>query len=280
MRNIYIISILFIINFLHADQLQQKIKTFIPANIYQTNEKFIKKIFANEASFYKNGSLDIQKILLSLKNNGLLLSKLPKPSNVSITTRINTSALTDNNPSFTFLSYSMNSILSSMGYSYFYITEAEKHEEKISLTYTLNSESNIDPIVVINNLVKRGYGIVDIHRVSSTHWIYDLSLIDSKIINSSIINKGENNITQINGKYWLTFNRKGDLQITPNDNTSVWYPKILIFDNEMNLIESIMIVDSRKNYKIHITDLVKHVLITDNYNASVLRNGMTFDFKY
>ncbi len=280
MRIIFCNLIFVAISFLYANELQQKIQTFIPKNTYQTNEKFINRIFSNEKSFYVNDKLNIQKVIATLKSNGLLVLKLAKPSNVSITFRINSTYITDKNPSFTFLAYSTSNILSGMGYSYFYITEAKKQQEKIFLTYTLNTESNVDPLVMTNNLIRRGYDIIDVHKNSPTHWTYDIGLRDSKITNTNILKKGENILTQINGKYWLTFDRLGELNIAPNDNTSAWYPKILIFDNDMKLIDSIILIESKKSYKIAITSQIKHILVTDNYNASILRNGVTFDFKY
>lgn len=272
------IAILVLCNVLFASQLQQKVQKLIPANTYQANIKFIQKIFANEKAFYKGNDIDVVKILTALKNNGLLALKLAKPSNVSVTFRINTIKPTDKNPSFTFLAYSASNILSSIGYSYFYVTEATKTDNKITLTYTLNAESNIDPIVMTTNLARRGYKIIDVNRYSAMHWIYDISLMNSNIIAAKMLAKGSNTLTQINGKYWLTFANTGKLQITPKDNAEAWYPKILIFDNGMNPLDVIMLTDSKKTYTIDLPTETRHVLITDNYNANILRNGLNIDF--
>lgn len=275
---ICIITLLFY-NMLVATQLQDKVQKLMTKSNYQTNEKFIKKIFTNEKTFYKNDNLDIVKVLSALKTNGLLFLKLTKPSNISITFRINTFKQTDKNPSFTFLAYSASNILSSIGYSYFYVTKATKENEKIMLTYTLNAESNIDPIVMATNLAKRGYKIIDINRYSATHWIYDISLIKSNITIAKVVEKGTNTFTQINGKYWLTINEVGTIEITPKNNTEAWYPKILIFDNEMNPLDVIMLTDSKTTYSIDLPKYARHILITDNYNATILRNGINIDFK-
>lgn len=272
------IAILMLFNTLFASQLQQKVQKLMPANTYQANTKFIQKIFTNEKAFYKDNDIDVVKILTALKNNGLLTLKLAKPSNVSVTFRLNTIKQTDKNPSFTFLAYSASNILSSIGYSYFYVTEATKADNKVTLTYTLNAESNIDPIVMTTNLVKRGYKIIDVNRYSTTHWIYDISLMNSNIMTAKALNKGSNTLTQINGKYWLTFTNIGKLQITPKDNTDAWYPKILIFDNDMNPLDVIMLTDSKTTYTLDLPTQTRHILITDNYNSNILRNGINIDF--
>lgn len=265
-------------NIVLATQLQQKVQNLITTNTYRANAKFIQKIFANEKAFYNSDGVDVMKVLTTLKNNGLLALKLSKPSNVSATFRINKIKLTDKYPSFTFLAYSVSNVLNNIGYSYFYVTEATKDNDKLTLTYTLNAESNIDPMVMSVNLIKRGYKIIDVNRYSATHWIYDISLTDSNIIAAKTLAKGTNTLTQINGKYWLTFTTLGTLQITPKDNTEAWYPKILIFDNGMNPLSVILLTDSKTTYTIELPDMARHVLITDNYNASALRNGLNIDF--
>lgn len=261
-----------------ASQLQQKVEQFVSKASYQNNAKFIQKIFANEKAFYRGSEIDVVKVLSALKSNGLLQLKLTKPSNVSITLRVNAAKQTDKDPSPTFLAYSASNILSSIGYSYFYITGATKQENAITLTYTLNAESNIDPLVMTSHLVKRGYGIVDVHRYSATHWIYDVSLKQSSIVAAKALTKGSNDLVQINGKYWIANNGAGILQITPKEGAEVWYPKILTFDNAMNLVDSIMLTDSKTTYKLEVPSLVCHILITDNYNASTLRSGIAIDY--
>lgn len=156
----------------------------------------------------------------------------------------------------------------------FIVTEATKEDEKIKLTYTLNAESSVDPIVMATNLTKRGYAIIDVNRYSATHWIYDISLLNSNIAAAKVLAKGTNTLTQINGKYWLTAITTGTIQITPKDNTEAWYPKILIFDNAMNPLDVIMLTDSKTTYKIDLPQSARHILITDNYNATILRNGI------
>lgn len=268
------ITALLLCNMLIASELQQKVQKLMTKNSYQANEKFIKKIFANEKAFYQGGNLNVVKVLSALKSNGLLSLKLAKPSNVSVTFRLNAQKQTDREPSFTFLAYSASNILSSIGYSYFYVTEATKEDEKIKLTYTLNAESSVDPIVMATNLTKRGYAIIDVNRYSATHWIYDISLLNSNIAAAKVLAKGTNTLTQINGKYWLTAITTGTIQITPKDNTEAWYPKILIFDNAMNPLDAIMLTDSKTTYKIDLPQSARHILITDNYNATILRNGI------
>ena len=263
--------------FSYASPLSDKVENFVPKNVYQKNANFVKKIFSNEKKFYKGNNLNIQAILSALKSNGLLTLKLKEPANVSATFRINAYSKTDDNPSFFFLNYTINAMLGNMGYSYFYITEVKRDKEKILITYTLNSESNIDPSVLVSGLMARGYNIVDVNRFSQTHWIYDINLKNGIIPNANDINSNST-ISNISGKYWLSFSMAGSVSIKTS-NMESFYPKVLVFDNNMNIIDSIMETNSTKNYNFNVDSNVRYIFFTDNYNPTNLRSGLDIVFK-
>ncbi|RDU71592.1 hypothetical protein CQA66_06410 [Helicobacter aurati] len=257
--------------------LQEKIRSFIAPKTYQSNAIFIQKLFKNEKSFYKDDNINVIKVLNTLKANGLLTLKLAKPNNITISFRINAKTYTDSNPSFMFLAYTTSNLLSNMGYSYFYVTHAKKNHDSLSISYTLNAESEIDPTVLIGNIQKRGYNIVDVIRDSPTHWIYVIRLEQSKITHAQQITKGTSQLNQVSGKYWITLGIAGVLQVTL-DNDEKWNPKILIFDDNMNLLEAIMSKDMQKQYTLKTNVAMRFLMITDNYNPANLRNGITLTF--
>lgn len=271
-----LILLLSLINVLNADMLSDKIKMLVPSNVYKNNENFIKKIFSNKASFYTNNNLNIEKVVKTLKANGLIPLKLNKPRDITISFNIN--AFSDKNPSFAFLSYATSSLLTNMGYSYFYTTKATRDSNRILIAYTLNSESNIDPAMIIDNLSKRGYIVLDINKQGDTNWAYDISLKNTFLVNADMLQQGNKELTKINGKYWLVASSTGTLNISTKEKVN-WYPKILTFDSNMNVIDFVMSKNLNNNYTIKVTKEIKYIMITDNYNATTLRNGIVLNFK-
>ncbi|STQ86997.1 hypothetical protein LS73_006780 [Helicobacter muridarum] len=257
--------------------LHTKIKEYIQPKTYQTNAKFIQKLFKNESAFYKNGNVDVIKILNNLKNNGLLALKLNKPSNIKISFRVNEKNRTDFEPSFIFLAYATSNLLTNMGYSYFYVTNAKKNNDVISVSYTLNSESQIDPTVIISNIQSRGYNVIDVSKDSELHWIYDIRLEQPKITNAQQIKDGEIELNQVSGKYWIIVDSAGILEIMLN-NEEKWNPKILIFDNNMNLLNAIMQKEMKQKQVINTNSNILFLMITDNYNPARLSNGIKIIF--
>lgn len=64
--------LLIIVGFAQASELQDKIKDIVGKYEYQTHNKLIRLLFANEAQFYKNSKVHYTKTLYTLKSNGLL----------------------------------------------------------------------------------------------------------------------------------------------------------------------------------------------------------------
>ena len=256
--------------------LQDKLKNLVPASSYKSNFVFIQRLFKNEKAFYNGNSIDIAKVLSTLRANGLLNLKLDKPSNVVLSFKIKESK--DAKLSPLFLAYTTSSLLSSMGYSYFYVTQAQKMQGNLSLSYTLNAEAAVDPTVIVSSLSDRGYRILDVSREGATGWVYDLVLERPNLANMSKLVEGELNLNHISGKYWVLAQARGELKITPSEAT-IWNPKILIFDSSMNLIDSVLSNEKKKSYLLEINQEPCFVLITDNYTPANLRNGLVITFK-
>lgn len=277
MRVLFFLLLIFLQN-LYAITLQEKIKALIPSSTYKSNENFIRKIFSDEKSFYTNKDFNIEKILKTLKSNGLLPLKLQKPSNVEISFRVNALSQTDSNPSFIFLNFATSNLLTNMGYKSFYTSKARKLDNQFLISYIINTESNLDPTILLANLAARGYITLDVQRYNDKDWIFDITLRRTSLTNTNAVQKGSKELTQINGKYWLSISGSGTLNITANNEVK-WYPKVIMFDKDMNMVNVIMLENSSNSYSLKITNDVKYLMITDNYNSTNLRSGIVLSYR-
>lgn len=262
----------FLVNYLFTNELEDRVRLYIGDVVYKINSNFIKKLFNNKDKFILNdGTLDSLSILKVLKNNGLLDMRLKNPQDIDITISTKSSPI--------FLTYSMNNILNSLGYIYFYISNSNKKLQDINITYTLRSEFNIDPVILSNEFLKRGYEIKNITKTNNVKWNYKINLVNSKILNSITISQNQSIKTiNVTGKYWIMCEcgNGGILHIsTENKN---WRPKISLFDKNMNMINVIESDEVFSNYKLQLSSDTKFLLITDNYNPVNLRNGIDIEF--
>lgn len=275
MVRILLISILCI--FLYADGnaysnlLHEKIINILGDNSYTRNKIFINKIFSNQTNFYKNGSLDIYKVIHTLQSNGLLKLKFDSPMEFNIVFTAETSPI--------FLLRSINKSLASMGYSYWTTNEASYQENVAKLRISLMTEHIVDPIALLNELQKSGFVSISVSRDSDNQWTYELLLMDSKIPDSRFISKGNSLlITEVVGEYWLELgSSEGRLEIATRNNRS-FNPIIVFFDKDLNILE-VKNLSRRSNVNINVVKNTKFIKIKDSISPVNINSGINVRFR-
>ncbi len=275
MVKILLISILCI--FLYADGnaysnlLHEKIINILGDNSYTRNKIFINKIFSNQTNFYKNGSLDIYKVIHTLQSNGLLKLKFDSPMEFNIVFTAETSPI--------FLLRSINKSLASMGYSYWTTNEASYQENVAKLRISLMTEHIVDPIALLNELQKSGFVSISVSRDSDNQWTYELLLMDSKIPDSRFISKGNSLlITEVVGEYWLELgSSEGRLEIATRNNRS-FNPIIVFFDKDLNILE-VKNLSRRSNVNINVVKNTKFIKIKDSVSPVNINSGINVRFR-
>lgn len=274
MVKIFLILFLSSFNFLFAlqsDVLDSTILNIVGENTYNRNKSFINKIFKNEPSFYKNGNLNIYKVISLLKDNGLLRFKFDKPQEFSAKFIAKTSPI--------FLLKSINRSLSYMGYSYFATSEASYENDISIIKISLLTEHIIDPIALLDELSKSGFFGINIKLNSPLEWEYTLSLVDSKIPDARFLSRGNSlDLNDVSGEYWLELSdSKGRLRITKYNNAS-FNPKIVFFDKNLNVLD-VVLLSNRNVANIDVVNDCKFVQVSDYISSHNLGNGINIQFK-
>lgn len=256
--------------------LQGVIINIIGQNSYNRNKSFINKLFVNTESFYQNdllqnGNLDVYKVISTLQNNGLLKLKFSKPQEFNVIFISKTSPI--------FLLRSINKSLSYMGYSYWTTSEAIYQDDISKLKISLVTEHIIDPIALLNELSKNGFFALNIIRNYDNEWEYTLSIVNSKLPDSSFIAKGNSvSISEINGEYWLELSSdSGKLEISTQNYRS-FNPKIIFFDKDLNILD-VQIFSKRNNVNVGISKHTKFVQIKDSIFSLNLKDGVNIRFR-
>lgn len=266
--------LVFCFNFLFSienEHLSSKIFNLVGEHIYYKNKSFINKIFAKEDNFYKNGNLDIYKIIYTLKENGLIRLKFDSPKDFNIIFVSQTSPI--------FLLRSINSSLSYMGYSYFTANEASYYNDISNIRISLLTEHIVDPVALLDELLKHGFIGIDVKQNSNLEWEYQLLLTNSKVPYAKFISKGNSiSLKDISGEYWLELSdSKGRLEIAKSNGSS-FNPKIVFFDKNLNVLD-VQILSKRSNVNIKIVDNTKFIEIVDFVYINNLKNGVNVKFK-
>lgn len=247
------------------DLLQDKIKALIGEKAYARHIKFIEIIFADRDEFYTNDRVDVAKVILTLKDNGLLDLFFKKPKEMHLTFQSSGYPL--------FFVKIMSDTLQSMGY-YRFITERSKQDESgFFWTIRLTGEYAIDPVLLKNALLKRGCDIVDIDRITQTDWSYNIDMKNAYLMLDELSPESETVLKKSLYEHWLNAKSAKSLTIWSMKGNN-WYPYISIYDRELHLLK--VYKRDRKTYKVklELPEDTAYLKIADLYSLKNIKEGL------
>lgn len=257
---------------LWGDGVDEAIENFIGKNSFYTNQNFINRLFKDKQKFYtQEHNLDYYLILKTLKDNGLLELVFKQPSEVRLTFKAKTKPI--------LLTRTINTTLSSLGYSYFTVSKAKYSQEQSDMTFLLVTEHIVDPVLMINELKKQGLALKNLQRINRYEWIYELEMQDWMIANATTLSASTRlELKNISGEYWFSTKNAGVLQISKKNNRIGWFPRIVLYDKNLQILEIITQESFAKNVDVNITDKTAFVMVTDLNSPARLKYGITIQF--
>lgn len=245
--------------------LLAKIKTLIGENAYARHVKFIKIIFANEDEFYTNNRVDVAKVIIMLKDNGLLDLFFKKPKEMRLTFQSSGYPL--------FFVKIMSDTLQSMGY-YRFITDWSKQDESgFFWTIRLTGEYAIDPVLLKNALKKRGCDIVDINRNSQTDWSYHIDMKNAYLMLDELTPGTERVLKKSLYEHWLDAKSATSLTIWSLKGNN-WYPYISIYDRDLHLLKVYKRDRVTYKMKLELPEDAAYLKIADLYSLQNFKEGL------
>ncbi len=248
------------------DPLLVKIKTFLDEDTYTNNSEFINVIFDPKSDFYKNGRVDVVKVVQTLKENGLLKLYFDKPKELHLNFKTSGSPL--------FFVKIMGDTLRNIGY-YRYVTTAS-HLDPTEFTWniSLRSEYATDPLVLEEELLKCGCHVIDIQRESKTEWTYIVD-ISNAYLHVRVLKSQEKRILKRSlYAHWLNVSQIKRLKID-SARGNRWHPYISYYDESLHLLK---VLKKNKTYftiQLKIPENAKYIKVSDLYTLKNIRNELT-----
>ena len=248
------------------DSLTQKIKSFLSYNKYERNKKFIEIIFSPKTDFYKNDSVNVVKVVQTLKENGLLKLFFNNPQELHLHFKTFGSPL--------FFVKLMRESLRNIGYYRYITTDANFNGLEFTWSVSVVSEYATDPLILQKELHKVGCEIADIEQVSSTEWNYVIDMIDS-FLNVPILEESQElKLKRSMYAHWLNVSKIKKLVILSSRRNN-WYPYISYYDSSLKLIEVIKRDKRIKKITLHIPEFTKYIKVSDIYTLKNLKEDLT-----
>ena len=260
-----------VINSSFADIVDDKVQEIIGTQSYSQNKGFIDRIFQNKARFISSGAerVNIALLLKELKDNGLLQLKFPSPLELRARFIAETSPI--------LLNYTLNNVLSSIGYSFFMTSKSAKAKNTSMVEFALITEHSLDPMILIGELQRRGFRLNDVKKISINEWEYYISATNPQLFNAKPISVG-NALTmrEVSGQYWLNTISKGTLNISVNGK---WIPRVVCYDRNLEIINLVISKTPQSRLTLKIDNKTAFVMITDAQNPTTIKQlDITFSF--
>ncbi|WP_026944168.1 hypothetical protein [Helicobacter rodentium] len=252
--------------------IDYKVIQLLGAQEYQTNQKFIQRLFSNQGYFLdKQGQPDLYKISKTLKQNGLLKLTFKQPRELEVTFSIQ-----ENPTTFTSVLYD---ILNEMGYYYFLLKESMLDGRQFKFILSMNTEYAIDPTLLQEKLSDYGYKVQNIERNSIYQWNYAITNTTFAYPKATQLTPSQTNQkANLKGEYWYQISNGTRLEVK-SSNGILWYPKLIFFDKNLNILE---IISSQKTLQIIQKEIPKgaiFVKITDTFLPITIKNGLDITLK-
>lgn len=250
------------------DLLTQKIKSFIDSDVYEKNKKFIEIIFSPKSEFYNHGSVNVVKVIATLKDNGLLKLFFNSPKTLKLHFKTYGSPL--------FFVKLMSDSLRNMGY-YRYVTTSSNFDSlEFTWSISLTSEYATDPLILQKELMKSGCKIVDIEHNDMTEWTYVVDMVDG-FLNIPLLRAQERvSLKRSLYAHWLNVSQVQKLIITSSWRNH-WYPYIAFYDSSLGLIK--VLKRDKRSHKVvvRVPKFAKYIKISDIYTLKNLKDKLSID---
>lgn len=245
--------------------LTSKIKTFVSEEEFLKNEDFIKLIFSPEAEYYRSQRVDVVKVIQTLKENGLLNLFFDKPQELTLSFRTSESPL--------FFVKIMGDTLRNIGYYRYVTAESNLDSSQFTWTIVLTAEYATDPLILQEELVKSGCGIVDIVKVTPQEWKYSIDMSEAHLNIPTLVSDEELMLKRSLYAHWLNVSDIQNLSIQSSFRDS-WYPNITYYDKKLRLLEVMKENKKTRNIFLLIPKGAKYIKISDMYTLKNVKDNL------
>lgn len=247
--------------------LDLKIKNILGNSDYNTHRNLINYIFTNKSAYYDSDN-KVNYVLLTskLQENGLL--KL----NLNSTQYIDVEFTISDNPKKSLKI--LKDILKSLGHYYYFTQEAISSNNSLRWSIKLKTAAAINPLSLSKELQSNGCRVSDITREGENKWYYTINSSNSSIEKSEdLISNNELSLKKSLRPYMIKVNGASKITIDSNNGNN-WYPNVVFYDENLNIIEIFKEDSLHKNLKLDVPNDTKYIKIDDLYTLANIKRGI------
>ncbi len=247
------------------DSLDLKIKSFIDKTKYAENKDYIEIIFSPSSNYYVKDRIDDVKVIKTLKDNGLLNLFFNKPQELKLSFKTSGSPL--------FFVKIMGDSLRGMGYYRYVTTESNLNSSEFIWSISLVSEYATDPLILQQELIKRGCDIIDIDMKNEKDWTYSIDMSNAVL---DVLRLQPYQAIELKRSLYAQWLNVSDIKLLKIKSSfrNNWYPYITFYDKSLHLLK--VIKDDTKRYilKLDIPPQATYIKISDLYTLKNVKDPL------
>jgi len=261
------ILVLLFIGSLYGNVITEKVHNIVGDKEFQTHKSLIELLFKTESFYLAEDKIKYFNMFDTLQKNGLLNLRFNKPAGVTIEFKIKG----NNKKGYKIL----NDLLQTLGYRYFITKKLENNSEELTWSIFLKVEYMLDPVMFLRELKYIGCNVLEITKKNQYQWYYEIDFERASLPKAAPIQKNEKVRFQKPLKpIFLDIEGAKLIQVLSR-NLNRWFPDIVFFDKDLNVIKDIKIDKVYKGLKTKVPAGTKYVKITDKYNLINIKRGLT-----
>lgn len=245
--------------------INSAVEDLLGSSDYNTHKNLINHIFKNRNDFYTNGYIDYTKVVQELSKNNLLTLNFDSIKDIEVTFNFNANAKKSMR--------NINDILRIIGQQNFITQNETVIDDQLKWSIKLSSASAINPLRLSQELQNTNSRIIDIKREADYKWSYFIDSNNSTVYKAEdLINQNSLSLKKPNKPYIIEVSNTSVININSN---SSWYPSIVFYDKNFNIIEVIQNDNSYKKLTLNVPDNTQYIKIDDLYSLANLKQGIT-----
>ncbi len=266
LRNILLSFIIFS-SLLQAQKLEEKIQNIIGDRNYQIHKGLVAHLFKNRINYINGEDIRYLNLFKTLQENGLLDTRLSQRGNVTIKFKVYNNI----KKGYKIL----NDTLETLGYKYFFTKVFENNTEYLVWDISFNAEYNLDPVVFIRELKQNGARVLDVTKLDEADWSYEIDFANAFLEKSTLIDTNEKvYFRKLLKPLLLSVQGIQSLEVRSH-NLNRWYPKIVFFDQNLNILDTVKYESYQKKIKMNAPAGTRYIKVTDLYNLINIKRGLT-----
>ena len=247
------------------EQVQSKIRSLIGEAAYLQNKAFVELIFSPPEKFMRNDRVDAVKVIDTLKENGLLKLFFKKPLPIELSFATNGSPL--------FFVKLIGDTLRDIGYYRFVTKSATYNSSEFVWSVRIVSEYVTDPMLLQQELAKKGCEIIDIERESDTQWAYTIDMSGAHLAIPTLEEGVETVLRRSLLPFWLDVSKIRKVRVISKGRNR-WYPDIAYYDANLHLVKVIQRDKRSYDVTLVIPKNAKYIKIADLYTMKNIKDPL------